>query len=87
LDEPKQSRPNQLFAGPEDADCEQCENFTTSVDFVPSLKSQLADVTALRQDAEARGWDTEIARHNRVINSLTGHLNRLAQSDQPRTAT
>jgi site-specific recombinase XerD len=67
--------------------CEQCDNFSTSVDFVPSLKSQLADVTALRQDAEARGWDTEIARHNRVINSLTGHLNRLAQSDQPRTAT
>jgi len=37
--------------------------------------------------AEARGWDPEVARHTRVINSLTGHLNRLAQSDQPRTAT
>ena len=67
--------------------CEQCDNFSTGVDFVPSLKSQLADVTALRQDAEARGWDPEVARHTRVINSLTGHLNRLAQSDQPRTAT
>jgi len=27
--------------------CEQCDNFTTGVEFVPALRSQLADVTAL----------------------------------------
>ena len=35
--------------------CEQCDNFTTSVEFVPALQAQLADVTTLREDAEARG--------------------------------
>ncbi len=63
--------------------CEQCDNFTTSVEFVPALQAQLADVTALREDAEARGWDTEVARHARVITSITRHLDRLARSDAP----
>jgi len=67
--------------------CEQCDNFTTGVEFVPALRSQLADVTALRQDAEDRGWNTEVARHARVITSLTRHLDRLAHSDSPSAAT
>src|SRR5664279_4148268 len=37
--------------------CEQCDNFTTSVEFIPALRTQLVDATALRDDAEARGWD------------------------------
>lgn len=61
--------------------CEQCDNFTTSVEFVPALQDQLTDITALRDDAEARGWNTEVARHARVIASLTRHLDRLAQSE------
>jgi site-specific recombinase XerD len=64
--------------------CEQCDNFTTSVEFVPALQSQLTDVTALREDAEARGWDTEVARHARVISNLTRHLDRLAHSEPPK---
>jgi len=67
--------------------CEQCDNFTTGVEFVPALRSQLADVTALRQDAEDRGWNTEVARHARVITSLTRHLDRLANSHSPSAAT
>jgi site-specific recombinase XerD len=63
--------------------CEQCDNFTTGVEFVPALQSQLADVTALREDAESRNWNTEVARHARVINSLSRHLDRLAHSDPP----
>jgi hypothetical protein len=63
--------------------CEQCDNFTTGVEFVPALQSQLADVTALREDAESRSWNTEVARHARVINSLSRHLDRLAHSDPP----
>jgi len=64
--------------------CEQCDNFTTGVEFVPALRAQLADVTALREDAQARGSDTEVARHARVI---TRHLDRLAHSDPSRATT
>jgi site-specific recombinase XerD len=67
--------------------CEQCDNFTTSVEFVPALHDQLAEVTALRDDAQARGWDTEVARHARVISSLTRHLDRLARKETPHRTT
>jgi len=57
--------------------CEQCDNYTTAVEFLPQLQAQLADAVALREDAEARGWDSEVARHARVITSLQRHLDRL----------
>ena len=60
--------------------CEQCDNYTTSVDFLPQLQAQLADENTLREDAEARGWDSEVARHSRVITSLQRHLDRLTQT-------
>jgi hypothetical protein len=63
--------------------CEQCDNFVTTTEFIPELQAQLADITALRDDATERGWDTEVARHARVIASINNHLNRLAH----RTAT
>jgi hypothetical protein len=34
-------------------------------------------VPALRDDAETRGWNSEVARHARVITSLEGHIRRL----------
>ena len=64
--------------------CEQCDNFTTSSDFLPQLEAQLADAIELRADAQARGWDSEVARHARVIASLQHHLNRLKET---RTST
>jgi integrase-like protein len=57
--------------------CEQCDNYTTSLEFLPQLQAQLADEIALRDDAQARGWDSEVARHARVIASLQRHLDRL----------
>ncbi len=39
--------------------------------------------TALRDDAQTRGWNTEVARHARVITSLTHHLDRLALTRLP----
>lgn len=65
--------------------CEQCENFVTTVDFLPQLESQLADVSALRVDAEARGWDSEVARHSRVIASIQGHVHRLRNAHDEQT--
>lgn len=67
--------------------CEQCDNFVTTTEFIPALQAQLADVTALRDDAAERGWDTELARHARVITSIQGHLDRLNRHDHPNTRT
>jgi len=57
--------------------CEQCESFVTAPEFVPALQAQLDDVTALRNDATSRGWNSETARHQRVIESIDTHLRRL----------
>jgi integrase len=57
--------------------CENCANFVAAPEFAPILNNQLADVRRLRDDAEAKGWDSEVARHERVIESLEGHLRRL----------
>jgi site-specific recombinase XerD len=59
--------------------CEQCDNFVTTTEFIPALQAQLADISALHDDAAERGWDTEVARHARVITSIQNHLNRLTQ--------
>jgi hypothetical protein len=57
--------------------CESCANFVTTPEFTPVLESQLADIEALQADAESRGCESEVARHDRVITSLEGHLARL----------
>ncbi|MDQ6856555.1 MAG: tyrosine-type recombinase/integrase [Candidatus Dormibacteraeota bacterium] len=57
--------------------CETCPNFVTTADFAPAVRAQLDDVRQLREDAEARGWTSEAARHQRVITSLEKHLRRL----------
>jgi site-specific recombinase XerD len=61
--------------------CEQCDNFTTTSEFLPALTGQLADEQALREDAQTRGWDGEVARHARVIASLQRHLDRLERQN------
>ncbi len=57
--------------------CESCDNFVTGPEHADALRSQLADIRHLHADASARGWDSEAARHGRVANALTGHLQRL----------
>ena len=57
--------------------CETCDNFIPTNEFLPALHEQLTDLHALREDAAARGWDSEAARHQRVITSLEAHLRRL----------
>jgi hypothetical protein len=57
--------------------CEQCDNYVAAPEFQPALEAQLADVIELRDDARNRGWDSEVARHQRVIASIDGHLRRL----------
>ena len=62
--------------------CENCDNYQTSSQFLPQLQDQLADAQALRDDAVQRGWDSEVARHARLIASLQRHLDRL-KHDRP----
>lgn len=57
--------------------CETCDNFTPAPEFAPALRDQLADIHQLSADAQQRGWDSEVERHQRVIDSLEGHLRRL----------
>ena len=60
--------------------CEQCEYYVTTTEFIPQHHAQLADTTALREDATERGWHTEVARHSRVIASIQNHLQRLERA-------
>jgi integrase len=57
--------------------CETCPNYVTTAEFAPALTAQLDDVRHLHDDAKARGWTSEAARHRRVIDSLEAHLRRL----------
>ena len=57
--------------------CEQCDSYVAAPEFQPVLEAQLADIHTLRDDAQARGWDSQVARHQRVIASINGHLRRL----------
>ena len=57
--------------------CETCPSYTTTPEFAPAITDQLDDIRRLRDDAQSRGWTSEAARHQRVIDSLERHLRRL----------
>jgi hypothetical protein len=57
--------------------CETCDNFITGPEFTDAIRCQLTDLRHLQADAQARGWDSEAARHARVTTALTSHLQRL----------
>jgi hypothetical protein len=63
--------------------CETCDNYITAPEFRAALTDQLADIQALKADAETRGWTDEAARHDRVAHALTDHLQRLNRSHRP----
>jgi hypothetical protein len=54
-----------------------CDNYVTTPEFRDVLTDQVADIHALKADAESRGWTDEAARHDRVAHVLTDHLHRL----------
>jgi integrase len=60
--------------------CETCPNFVTTPEFAPAIRAQLDDVRELRDDAQGRGWNSEVHRHQRVIESLERHLRRLTDN-------
>ena len=46
--------------------CEHCPSFRIDADSLPVVAAQRRDAAALAADAEARGWDSEVARHRRL---------------------
>ena len=55
--------------------CETCDNYVTAPEFRDALTDQLADIQALKADAQNRGWTDEAARHHRVAHALTDTSN------------
>ena len=66
--------------------CETCDNYITAPEFRGALTDQLADIQALKTDAQARGWADEAARHDRVAHALTDHLQHLNRRTPNHTA-
>jgi integrase len=50
--------------------CEHCPNLRTDATFLPILAAQRADAAALAADAAQRGWTTDAARHNQLVERL-----------------
>lgn len=50
--------------------CEHCPNYRTDAGLLPVLTAQHTDALVLAQDAQARDWDDEAARHHRLVNRL-----------------
>ena len=65
--------------------CEQCDNFITTPEFAGALADQLADLDALRDDAERREWHAEADRHARVATRVESHLRRIADRESSKT--
>ncbi len=57
--------------------CEHCDNYVPAPEFAPALQDQLADVHTLRDDADQRGWNSEVDRHQQLIDRLQTHLGRI----------
>lgn len=57
--------------------CEHCDNYVPAPEFAPALRDQLADVQTLRDDADQRGWASEVIRHEHLIERLQTHLGRI----------
>jgi site-specific recombinase XerD len=57
--------------------CEHCDNYIPAPEFAPALQDQLADIHTLRDDADQRGWTSEVTRHQQLIERLQSHLGRI----------
>jgi hypothetical protein len=57
--------------------CEQCDNYVPAPEFAPALQAQLDDIQTLRDDAEQRGWASEVDRHTHLIQRPQEHLGRI----------
>lgn len=56
---------------------EHCDNYIPAPEFAPVLQDHPADVHTLRDDADRRGWNTEVDQHQQRIDRLQTHLGRI----------
>jgi site-specific recombinase XerD len=56
--------------------CEHCPNFRTEASLLPVLALQRVDAEALAEDALARGWPDEVARHRRLVERIDAAIAR-----------
>ncbi|MFD5067604.1 tyrosine-type recombinase/integrase [Streptomyces sp. NPDC058369] len=74
---------------PQEGPCEcdlylSCAKFITTPQYAPRLRERLCVERQLIADAQDRGWDREIERHQRVADRITSLLDDLGEShDEP----
>lgn len=74
---------------PQEGPCEcdlylTCAKFVTTPQYAPRLRERLRVEGQLVADAEARGWDREIQRHQRIADRVTSLLDDLGEPhDEP----
>lgn len=60
-----------------------CAKFVTTPQYAPRLRDRLCVERQLAADAEARGWEREVDRHQRVADRIVGLLDELGESHDP----
>lgn len=74
---------------PQEGPCEcdlylTCAKFVTTPQYAPRLRERLCVEQQLVSDAETRGWEREIQRHQRIADRITGLLDDLSEPhDEP----
>ncbi|MET9085711.1 tyrosine-type recombinase/integrase [Streptomyces sp. NPDC004237] len=74
---------------PQEGPCEcdlylNCAKFITTPQYAPRLRERLCVERQLITDAQDRGWDREIERHQRIADRITSLLDDLGEShDEP----
>lgn len=73
--------------GPCECDlCLTCAKFVTTPQYAPRLRERLCLERQLADDAEERGWDREVDRHQRIADRICGLLSELGEPCDPHDA-
>ena len=69
---------------PQEGPCEcdlylTCAKFVTTPQYAPRLRERLCTEQQLAHDAEERGWEREVDRHQRTVERITGLLDDLGE--------
>jgi hypothetical protein len=76
---------------PQEGPCEcdlylTCAKFVTTPQYAPRLRERLCLERQLADDAEERGWDREVDRHQHIADRIRGLLSELGDPCDPQDA-
>jgi hypothetical protein len=76
---------------PQEGPCEcdlylTCTKFVTTPQYAPRLRERLCLERQLADDADERGWDREVDRHQRIADRIRGLLRELGEPCDPQDA-